>query len=271
MPWKTVIAALDGPRTLCKSAKTMSDGDGNVVRFENVGKRYGMGDEVLRDISFHLEPGSFHFLTGPSGAGKSTLLKLIYMAIRPTRGVISLFAQNISTIPRARLPRLRRRIGVVYQNFRLLDHLTALENVALPLRIAGASERLITEHVKELLAWVGLADRLNARPPTLSGGEKQRVALARAVIAKPDILLADEPTGSVDPEMGARLMHLLMELNKIGTTTIIATHDRALVERMGFPELQLDDGQLIRIAADALPVADGDMRAPASGAIDEAP
>jgi len=242
-----------------------------VVRFENVGKRYGMGDEVLRDISFHLEPGSFHFLTGPSGAGKSTLLKLIYMAIRPTRGVISLFGQNISKISRARLPRLRRRIGVVYQNFRLLDHLTALENVALPLRIAGASESLIEDHVKELLAWVGLADRLNARPPTLSGGEKQRVALARAVIAKPDLLLADEPTGSVDPDMGARLMHLLVELNKIGTTTIIATHDRQLVERMGYPELQLDDGRLIRIPADALPQTTNSEPGGALAAVDEAP
>ncbi len=215
-----------------------------MVRFQNVGMRYGLGPEVLRDVSFRLEPGSFHFLTGPSGAGKSSLLRLLYLAHRPSRGLITMFDHDIATTARARLPALRRRIGVVFQEFRLLDHLSALDNVALPLRIAGAKENQVRNHVAELLAWVGLADRLNARPVTLSGGEKQRVAIARAVIGRPSLLLADEPTGSVDPEMGERLMHLFLELNKIGTTVVIATHDQHLIDRFHQPMLRLSDGEL---------------------------
>ena len=216
-----------------------------MVRFQNVGMRYGVGPEVLRDISFHLAPGSFHFLTGPSGAGKSSLLKLLYLAYRPSRGLITMFDHDLSTTPRGKLPELRRRIGVVFQDFRLLDHLSALDNVALPLRIAGAKEAQIVEHVTELLQWVGLADHLRARPPTLSGGEKQRVAIARAVIGHPRLLLADEPTGNVDPEMGVRLMHLLLELNKTGTTVLIATHDQHLIDSFDMPVLRLADGELI--------------------------
>jgi len=215
-----------------------------VIRLENVGMRYSIGEEILSDINLHLEPGSMHFLTGPSGAGKSTLLKLIYLAHRPTRGRMSLFGQDISTLKRTALPRIRRRIGVVFQNFRLIDHLSALQNVALPLRFAGASEKMVTDHVKELLAWVGLEDRMHARPSTLSGGEKQRVAIARAVIGKPDLLLADEPTGNVDPEMAKRLLHLFGELNKIGTTTLIATHDARLIAETGAPALYLKNGVL---------------------------
>ena len=215
-----------------------------MVRFEKVGMRYGLGPEVLRDISFHLAPGSFHFLTGPSGAGKSSLLRLLYLAHRPSRGLIRLFNRDIATTKRRDLPALRRRIGVVFQDFRLLDHLSALDNVALPLRIAGAREGQIREHVAELLAWVGLADRLNARPPTLSGGEQQRVAIARAVIGRPALLMADEPTGNVDPEMGRRLMHLFIELNKIGTTVLIATHDERMIEQFRRPLLRLQDGAL---------------------------
>lgn len=222
-----------------------------MVRFQNVGMRYGMGPEVLRDISFELPPGSFHFLTGPSGAGKSTLLKLLYLAERPSRGMISLLGEDLALVPRHRLPILRRRIGVVFQDFRLLPHLTALENVALPLRIAGAKEDEIEAHARELLTWVGLGDRILARPPTLSGGEQQRVAIARAVIGRPSLLLADEPTGNVDSEMGLRLLRLFVELNKLGTTVLVATHDRALIRSAERPVLRLDRGELTRPGREA--------------------
>ena len=215
-----------------------------MIRFENVGMRYGMGPEVLRDVSFHLAPASFHFLTGPSGAGKTSLLKLMFLATRPSRGLITMFGQDIATLPRAELPPLRRRIGVVFQEFRLLDHLTTYENVALPLKIQGKRENSYRADVEELLAWVGLGDRMNAKPPTLSGGEKQRAAIARAVVAQPEVLLADEPTGNVDPEMGQRLLRRFVELNRLGTSVLIATHDRALVESAGAPELVLRDGRL---------------------------
>src|SRR6201992_2644210 len=201
-----------------------------MVRFENVGMRYGAGPEVLRDVHFTLEPGSFTFLTGLSGAGKTTLLKLMYIAEPPSRGLITLFGNDLATTPREDLPALRRRIGVVFQDFRLLDHLSAFDNVALPLRLAGKRGADYGRDVEELLSWVGLGDRMNARPPTLSGGEQQRVAIARAVVARPDLLIADEPTGNVDPEMGARLIRLFGELNRLGTTILIATHDRALIE-----------------------------------------
>ena len=222
-----------------------------MVRFQNVGMRYGMGPEVLRDVSFELPPGSFHFLTGPSGAGKSTLLKLLYLAERPTRGMISLLGEDPLLLPRYRLPMLRRRIGVVFQDFRLLPHLTALENVALPLRIAGGKDDEIVAHVRELLTWVGLGDRMEARPPTLSGGEQQRVAIARAVIGRPSLLLADEPTGNVDAEMGLRLLRLFHELNKLGTTVLVATHDRALIRGTDRPVLRLDHGELSRPGREA--------------------
>ena len=215
-----------------------------MVRFQNVGMRYGRDPEILRDISFHLEGGSYHFLTGPSGAGKSSLLKLMYLALRPSRGHITMFYHDFATMPRRELPNLRRRIGVVFQDFRLLDHLTAVDNVALPLRIAGAREEKIREYVAELLAWVGLGHHLEARPPTLSDGEKQRVAIARAVIGRPSLLLADEPTGSVDMEQGLRILRLFEELNKIGTTVVIATHDRNLIERFQHPTLRIDQGAL---------------------------
>jgi cell division transport system ATP-binding protein len=215
-----------------------------VIRFENVGLRYGLGPEVLHDISFHLEPGSFHFLTGASGAGKTSLLRLLYLAHRPSRGLITMFDHNLAEVGRRDLPAMRRRIGVVFQDFRLLDHLSAMDNVALPLRIAGARMDEVRGHVTELLAWVGLEDKINARPPTLSGGEKQGVAIARAVIARPKLLLADEPTGNVDPDRALRLMRLFLELNKIGTTVVIATHDRRLIESAGKPILRLHDGEL---------------------------
>ena len=222
-----------------------------MVRFQNVGMRYGFGPEVLRDISFDLAPGSFHFLTGPSGAGKSSLLKLLYLAHPPSRGRVIMFGNDVAAASRRALPALRRRVGVVFQDFRLLDHLTARENVALPLRIAGARPAGTDRHVAEMLAWVGLAKRLDARPPSLSGGEQQRVAIARAVIANPELLLADEPTGSVDPVMGQRLMHLFIELNKLGTTVVFATHDERLLASVRLPVLRLRDGELTqeRVAA----------------------
>ena len=176
-----------------------------VVRFENVGLRYGLGPEVLQDVTFSLPAGSFHFLVGDSGAGKSSLLKLIYLALKPSRGLISLFGRDIATTPRRELPAMRRRVGVVFQEFRLLNHLSAFDNVALPLRVAGVRKSDIQKHVVELLSWVGLKDHLDARPPTLSGGQQQRVSIARAVISRPKLLLADEPTGNVDDHMAMRL------------------------------------------------------------------
>ncbi|HLI12267.1 MAG TPA: cell division ATP-binding protein FtsE [Alphaproteobacteria bacterium] len=218
-----------------------------VVRFENVGMRYGMGPEVLQDVSFALAPGSFHFLTGASGAGKSSLLKLMYLAHRPSRGLISLFGRDIATTDRREMPALRRRIGVVFQDFRLIDHLSALDNVALPLRVAGARDDQVRAHVAELLAWVGLADHLGATPPTLSGGQQQRVAIARAVINRPSLLLADEPTGNVDDQLALRLLYLFEELNKLGTTIVIATHNEHLVKRFPHPCLHLERGELRRL------------------------
>jgi len=218
-----------------------------VIRFENVGMRYGAGPEILRDLTFALEPGSFSFLTGPSGAGKSTLLKLLFLAERPSRGLISLFGEDLALTRRAKLPSLRRRIGVVFQEFRLLNHLSVFDNVALPLRIAGQRSVEYAKDVEELLTWVGLGKRIHAKPPTLSGGEQQRVAIARAVVAKPDLLLADEPTGNVDPDIGRRLIRLFVELNRFGTTVIIATHDRRLVESTPARELRLVDGNLVQM------------------------
>jgi cell division transport system ATP-binding protein len=216
-----------------------------VLEFQAVALRYGRSPEVLRDIHLTLAPGSFHFLTGASGAGKSSLLKLIYLAHAPSRGLVRLFGRDIATLPRAELPWIRRRIGVVYQEYRLLDHLSAFDNTALPLRIAGRKSADYRADVAELLAWVGLGARMHALPPTLSGGEKQRLAIARAVVARPDILLADEPTGNLDHEMGQRILRLLIELNRQGTTVVVSTHDRSLVESSGMPVLRLEGGRLL--------------------------
>jgi len=215
-----------------------------VIRFENVGLRYGMGPEVLRDISFHVEPGSFHFLTGPSGAGKTSLLRLLFLALRPTRGLITLFDRDVTSVPRDALPDLRKRIGVVFQDFRLLDHMTTFDNIALPLRVGGRPAGSYRDDVIELLKWVGLGDRMASLPPVLSGGEKQRAAIARAVVGQPELLLADEPTGNVDPQMAKRLLRLFVELNRLGTTVIIATHDLGLMDQFDAARLILDDGHL---------------------------
>lgn len=217
----------------------------SVVRFENVGLRYGMGSEVLRDITFSIEPQSFQFLTGPSGAGKTTLLRLILLALRPTRGLIHLFGQDVNTLDKDMLTGLRRRMGVVFQDFRLLDHLTTYENVALPLRVQGRDESSYRGEVVELLRWVGLGERMHVLPPVLSGGEKQRAAIARALIVRPDLLLADEPTGNVDPSLARRLLRLFVELNKTGTAIVIATHDLALMDQFDQARrLVLGDGRL---------------------------
>jgi len=216
----------------------------NVVEFAGVGVRYGVGPEILQDIEFTLPAGSFHFLTGSSGAGKSSLLRLMYLAQRPSRGQVRLFGTDVAGAKRYQLPAMRRRVGVVFQDFRLLDHLSTMDNVALPLRVAGASEADVQKFVPELLAWVGLADHLNAKPPTLSGGQQQRVAIARAVISRPELLLADEPTGNVDDQIAMRLIYLFEELNKLGTTVVVATHNAALVSRLAYPQLHLADGRL---------------------------
>ncbi len=216
-----------------------------MVRFQNVGMRYGLGPEVLRDVSFHLAPGSFHFLSGASGAGKSSLLKLIYLACRSSRGLVTLFDSDVATLPRDALPAIRRRIGVVFQDFRLLDHLSVLDNVALPLRVAGAKRGEIRDHAQELLRWVGLDDCIDALPPTLSGGQKQRVAIARAVITRPQLLVADEPTGNVDDSIAMRLLRLFEELNRLGTTVLIATHNENLIRRAAHPRYHLSGGEMI--------------------------
>ena len=215
-----------------------------VVRFDGIGMRYGRAPEVLRDINLNLTPGSFHFLTGASGAGKSSLLKLIYLALRPTRGLIRLFGRDVESLTRAELPDVRRRIGVVFQEFRLLDHLCAFDNVALPLRVGGARAGSYRKDIAELLAWVGLGHRMWAMPQTLSGGEKQRLAIARAVVNRPDILIADEPTGNVDPEMSLRILRLFVEMNRLGATVLIASHDQTLVRQSGMPVLHLAEGRL---------------------------
>ncbi len=211
-----------------------------LVLLEEVGMRYGAGPEILRDVTYTLAPGSFHFLVGPSGAGKSSLLRLMYLAQRPTQGLVSLFGRDVADLRRNELPALRRRIGVIFQDFRLIDHLSAFDNVALPLRIAAVRESEIRKHVPELLSWVGLADHLQALPATLSGGQQQRVAIARAVIARPSLLLADEPTGNVDDAIALRLMYLFEELNKMGTTVVIATHNDGLVNRFTHRQLRIE-------------------------------
>jgi cell division transport system ATP-binding protein len=204
-----------------------------------------MGPEVVRDLSFSVEAQSFQFLTGPSGAGKTTLLKLMLLSLRPTRGLIKLFGRDAATLDKDAITALRRRVGVVFQDFRLLDHLTTYENVALPLRVMGRSEGSYRAEVVELLRWVGLGERMNALPPVLSGGEKQRAAIARALIVRPELLLADEPTGNVDPGLARRLLRLFIELHKSGTAVVIATHDISLMDQ--FPDarrLVISGGQL---------------------------
>jgi cell division transport system ATP-binding protein len=217
-----------------------------MISFDNVGFRYGVGPEILRDISVTIEAGSFHFLTGASGAGKSTLLNMMHLSLRPTRGFLTVLGQDVGTLPRRKTPSMRRQIGMVFQDFRLLDHVSVFDNVALPLRLAGTREREIRRDVTEILQWVGLGDALQASPRALSGGEQQRVAIARAVVARPGLLLADEPTGSVDESIGQRIIRLFEELHRLGTAVVIATHNQGLIDRFPHALLELTDGHLIR-------------------------
>jgi cell division transport system ATP-binding protein len=228
-----------------------------LVQFDDVLLRYGAGPDVLQKVSFSLAPGSFHFLVGSSGAGKSSLLRVMYLALRPIGGTASLFGRDVAQLSRREIAELRRRIGVVFQDFRLIDHLSAVDNVALPLRIAGVRESEVQKNVRELLAWVGLGDHLDALPATLSGGQQQRVAIARAVITRPSLLLADEPTGNVDDRIGLRLMHLFEELNKLGTTVVVATHNESLVAQFHHRQLRIEDHSLRAFGA----LADGALGA----------
>jgi cell division transport system ATP-binding protein len=238
-----------------------------MVRFDGVGLRYAApgqapgarggaaaaaaAPEVLRDVSFALPEGSFTWLLGPSGAGKTSLLRLMHLALRPTRGEVEILGTLVARARRAALPPLRRRIGVVYQEFRLLPHLSAFDNVALPLRLIGRKEASIRADVTEMLAWVGLERKHEARPQELSGGEQQRVAIARAVVPRPSLLVADEPTGNLDPAQARRLLALLAEMNRLGTTVVVATHSEELVERYPAPALRLEAGRLASAPAPA--------------------
>ena len=219
------------------------------VQFDRIGLRYGRGDEILSDISFALASGSLNFVTGPSGAVKTSLLKLMYLHMRPSRGLITLFGQDVALLGKHQIPPLKRRMGVVLQDFQLINHLNVFENTALPLRIAGKKRGEYTQDVVSLLQWVGLGERLHALPATLSGGEKQRAVIARAIIAKPDILIADEPTGNVDQIIAKRLIHLFAELNRLGTTVIIATHDKSLIPKNA-DILQIENGGITHRKAD---------------------
>lgn len=212
-----------------------------VADLQNVCIRYGQDPYVLEDIKLSLLKGSFHFLTGKSGAGKTSLLSMMYLAQKPSAGTINVFGTNIGYASRDTLAMLRRRIGVVFQDFRLLDHLSAYDNVAVPLRVRGMNENEIRKRVKELLRWVELDKNMDKICSTLSGGEKQRVAIARAVINRPEILLADEPTGNVDPDIAEKLMKLFIELNKLGTTVVIATHSQELISQYNYPRIHLEN------------------------------
>jgi cell division transport system ATP-binding protein len=218
-----------------------------VVRLENIGKSYGTDAEILRDISMTLDAGGFYFLTGVSGAGKTTLLKIIYLAESPSRGVVTLFDTDVATTDRQTHTALRRRVGIVFQDFRLVEHLSVRDNVALPLRIAGAPEREIRENVPELLSWMGLDGKLDFRPATLSGGEQQRVAIARAIVRRPDLLIADEPTGNVDDDIAMLLVRVFERINKLGTTVLIATHDVAFASQFAHHRYHIDRGVVSRV------------------------
>lgn len=233
----------------------MTAAPSEIVTFDNVGLRYGTEPEVLRDVSFTLFPGRFYFLTGASGAGKTSLLKLLYLAQRPSRGAIRMFGKDMITLPREQFPAFRRKLGVVFQDFRLVEHLSAFDNVALPLRLAGVREADLAKPVREMLEWVGLGQRIDSVPATMSGGEQQRVAIARAVIGRPALLMADEPTGNVDPDMALKLLRLFERLNRLGTTVIVATHDVHLLR-------QVPDSLIMRIQKGTLLDPTGALRFP---------
>lgn len=215
-----------------------------MMRLENVSVGYTAEQQVLKSVSLHLEPGGFYFLTGPSGAGKSTLLRILGLTLPALRGDIHIFGEDVRHLPRDRMPALRRKIGMVFQDYQLLDHLTIGENVALPLKVGGERPEQTQHKVQELLEWVGLGRHADDYPPTLSGGMKQRAAIARAVINNPLVLLADEPTGNLDPALSLKFMYLFQALNKMGTTVLFATHDENLISMFDYPVLRLKDGVL---------------------------
>ncbi|MGH1424395.1 MAG: cell division ATP-binding protein FtsE [Pseudooceanicola sp.] len=225
-----------------------------MIELDNVAYNYG-GGELLSDVSLKIAAGSFHFLTGPSGAGKTTLLKLCYGALMPTSGFATLFGQDVRDMDRDDVAMARRRIGVVHQDCHFLDHLSMAENVSLPLVVSGRDALKEQANLKDLLGWVGLTHRAGAIPPELSGGERQRAALARAVIMSPDVILADEPTGNVDWEMSQRLLTLLVELNRMGKTVVIATHDLSLI-RAAKAHVQ---ARVLRIAQRRVQLAGADL------------
>lgn len=248
MPQRAVAAAKMAPfviRFICGKTTGRAGEHPFLIEFSDVGLRYGNGPEILSDLTFSIEPGSFHFLTGPSGSGKTSLLRLLLLSLKPSRGKVTMFGEDVGKLDRDSLLQMRRHIGIVFQEFRLLDHLTTFENVALPLRVLGQPESEYRPNVTELLEWVGLGERMHALPTVLSGGEKQRAAIARAVIARPKILLADEPTGNVDPDLSSRLVHLFAELNRtLGMTIILATHELPLLDRFSYPRMVLNKGAL---------------------------
>jgi cell division transport system ATP-binding protein len=215
-----------------------------IAQLVDLGHQYDEGSEIFKGVSFNIEKGSFHFLTGPSGSGKSSLLRILYLGLKPTWGNIRLFGEDPLRMKPSILPLLRQRLGVVFQEFKLLDHLKIVDNVSLPLRVRGVEAKRGYKQAQELLDWVGLGDCLESYPSTLSGGQKQRAAIARAVITRPQLLLADEPTGNVDDELAMKLLHLFEELNKMGTAVIIATHNPRLLERSPYPQLQIKEGTI---------------------------
>lgn len=217
-----------------------------IVHLVGVGHQYSEGPEIFKGVTFNIEKGSFYFLTGPSGSGKSSFLKMLYLGLKPSWGSIQLFGEDTLKMKPVVLPLLRQRMGVIFQEFKLLDHLTIVENVSLPLRVRGVDTKRCRKQAKELLDWVGLGDYLDAYPSSLSGGQKQRAAIARAVITRPQFLLADEPTGNVDDEMAMKLLYLFEELNKTGTAVIIATHNPRLLEKFPYPQLIIKDGTILK-------------------------
>jgi cell division transport system ATP-binding protein len=218
--------------------------ENNLIELENVSLRYNLNREILNNVSLTIEPGGFYYVTGSSGAGKTSLLKLLFLSLKPSEGKLSVFGQDISKISNYKKQLLRRRIGFVFQDFRLLNHLTTYENIALPLRVRGENEMNYKKDVIELLKWVNLEHCIHLKPEVLSGGEKQRVAIARAVIGSPEIILADEPTGNVDPEIASRILNLFLELNKLGTSIVIATHDTEIIKQIKKPVIELKNGKI---------------------------
>jgi cell division transport system ATP-binding protein len=218
-----------------------------MIRFKNVGKRYASGREALSGASFHLEKGDMAFITGPSGAGKSTLLKLIALIERPTRGTVLIDNQNTSRIPRRRIPYFRRKIGIVFQDHKLLGDRNVFDNVALPLLIGPLRHREISRRVRAALDQVGLLEYEKSSPLSLSTGEQQRVGIARAIASRPALVIADEPTGNLDPDLSLEIMRLFERFNQVGVTILIATHDIELIDKLHYRRLRLDQGRVVEM------------------------